>query len=104
MTRREFMPVAVQITGTARDWSYDYQPTGIRYPQRLAAIYAGIRHFGHDDFLIAIMREDVLVGIAWQFEDRSRDDLADEAPEMARQLGLRLPAAFAHLRNHQEEK
>ena len=94
MTRREFVPVAVQIEDTVDEWRYSYHSTGIRYPQRQAAILAGMRHYGHDDFLIAILRNDTLVGIAWQTEDRSREAFADEAPEMAGQLGWDLPSAI----------
>jgi len=93
-----YVPVQVQLTGPEGHWYYIYNRPDDekRYTTRKMAIREGIKYYDHDDFVIAILDGDTLVGIAWQFEDREPEDFMDEAPGIAAEFGwkVRTPVGY----------
>lgn len=82
---REYMVIVPSLCGSPVDYQTAYRTDGVRKPTREAAIAHGLAAEGHDDWLIAIVSGDTLLGLAWQHEDR---DDAEEVEEAARALGL----------------
>jgi hypothetical protein len=90
--RATYVVVVPHIVGNVEDWStvYSFLTRNRRWPTRDQAIREGIRELDHDDFLLAIVEGDTVVGVAWQAENRGTDpgDLSERA-EIAQALGLR---------------
>ncbi|WP_047892572.1 hypothetical protein [Micromonospora sp. RV43] len=86
---REYIVIVPSIIGGPSAWSTTYAPDPGRHPSRQAAIDAGWAVREHDDWLIAVVSGESLVGLAWMFEDR---DDAEELADVARALGLAFQA------------
>lgn len=77
----EFVVVRPQIVGSVdRGFQTAYYSDLVRKPTRHQAIRHGWKAEGHDDWLLAHLRGDALVGLSWQYEDR---DDSDEMAEVA---------------------
>jgi hypothetical protein len=89
---REYIVVVPHIVGNVHEHSTEYSVLRRhrRWPTRDKAVQEGIWELDHDDFLLAIVEGDEVVGVAWQNEDRGTDpeDLAERAA-IAQALGLR---------------
>lgn len=92
----EYIVVVPHIVGNLEDWEtvYSVPLRGQRWSLRKIAIVEGVRELDHDDFLLAIVERDEVVGVAWQDEDRGSDpsDLVERA-EIALALGLKVRAS-----------
>jgi hypothetical protein len=75
---------AGQIVGTVDAWETVYDWDGSLHPSRDAAIKAGFRQFGSDDFNIGKLSGDQLVWWGWMYEEHPAEDRA----EVASALGL----------------
>lgn len=87
---REYLVVVPHIIGTPANWETVYSFDRVRKATREGAIRHGWREHGHDDWLIAIVEGNTVVGLAWM--DKDRDDLEERA-DVARQLGLEVSNA-----------
>lgn len=67
------------------EWQHVYYTDNVRSRSRKNAIQRGWRNLGHDDFLLARLDGDRLLGMAWQYEDRDPED--DESDDVAAQCG-----------------
>ena len=83
-----YVVVAPQIFGNAAEWTTVYHGDRVVHPTRSQAIQACLEDRGHNDWLLAIVEDGVLVGTAWVDEDR---DEPEEAAAIAKLLGLALP-------------
>lgn len=85
MSRETYAVVTAQIVGNAHEWQHVYRTDDVRHGTRSAAIRHGVRVHDHDDFLLARLDGDRLLGMAWQYEDRDPED--DESDDVAAQCG-----------------
>lgn len=72
--RTEYVVVRPQIVGNVEEWQTVYYSDLVRKPSRRAAIRHGINAEGHDDFLLAHLHGDTIVGVSWQYEDQPEED------------------------------
>lgn len=84
----KYIVVSAHIVGNIDNWGTCYDSSMVRYSNKKTAIRTGIKTLGHDDFLIATLENDVIVGISWQYDERDPEDFMEEAPEMSAALGL----------------
>lgn len=85
MSGTEYVVVIVQIVGNAQEWAMAYYPDDNRFDDRDECIKYGVDKHDHDDFLIAIISDNKVVGTAWQHDDR---DEPEECDEIAAAMGL----------------
>lgn len=84
----EYVVVQPQIVGNpASGYENVYYPARERHPTRNKAIAAGWRQHGHDDWLIALIHERHVIGVAWMHEDRDESEV-DERVAIAEALGI----------------
>jgi hypothetical protein len=81
----EFVVVVPHIIGTLADWETVYTSDRLRHRTRDKAIAHGWKVHDHDDFLLAIVDGDQVIGTAWQYDDR---DEPEELADIADALGL----------------
>ena len=87
----EYVVVRPQIVGNMEyGFRTVYYSDLVRSSNRRAAIRHGWREEGHDDWLLAHVRDDELLMISWQYEDRPDEE--DERDEIAETFGWRTPA------------
>lgn len=89
MTSPTYAVVTVQIVGNVERWEHVYTTDDVRSRSRKNAIQRGWRNLGHDDFLLARLDGDTLLGMSWQYEDRDPED--DESDDVAAQCGWKRP-------------
>ena len=59
--------------GSLDDYSWSYSWNGELHPTRQAAIKAGLRDFGSDDFNVGQVKDGVLVWWGWMTEEHAED-------------------------------
>ena len=84
-----YIVIVPSIVGNPETWSTEYFWDGLLYKTRDAAIRGGWKIHGHDDWLIGVLKEDLLVRLAWQHDDR---DDPEELADAANKLGLKVAA------------
>lgn len=84
----EYVVVRCQIVGNP-EWGYRdaYYSDMVRSPNRRAVIRHGIDSESHDDFLLAHVRDDELLMVSWQYEDRPDED--EEREDIAAEFSWR---------------
>lgn len=85
MSATEYVVIIVQIVGSADEWAMAYYPDDNRFDDRDECIKYGVEKHDHDDFLIAIIRGNKVVGTAWQHDDRTE---TEECDAIAAAMGL----------------
>lgn len=86
--------IRVQLEGSG-PWETVYYSDMVRKSTREGAIRYGWRALGHDDFLIGEVRDNVLLRMAWQHEDREAidpDGWREERADAAEHLCLEVPS------------
>jgi len=79
-----WIAAAGHIVGTLDDWSTCYDWDGALHSSRNAAIRAGLRQFGSDDFCVGHVEDGVLVWWGWMNEEHP----AEDRDTVAEALGL----------------
>lgn len=59
--------------GTVYDYSWSYSWDGSLHPTRAAAVAAGLKGFGSDDFNVGRVEDGVLVWWGWMSEEHPED-------------------------------
>jgi hypothetical protein len=79
-TRRTgWIAVSGHIVGTLDDYSTCYDWDGQTHPTAKAAISAGFRQFGSDDFNVGRVEDEHLVWWGWMDEEHPPEDRAEVA-------------------------
>lgn len=82
LARDGWFAVESHIVGSFDNWGYCYHHEGGRYSTRQAAIKAGLRQFGHDDFNVGRIKGGVLVEFGWMNTMFSPEEVAEEAQSL----------------------
>lgn len=77
-----WIAAAGHIVGTLEDYSTCYDWDGQFYTTRRAAISAGFRHFGSDDFNVGRVENGRLVWWGWMDEEHPPEDRSAVAAEL----------------------
>ena len=72
--RTGWFAAAGHIVGTLDDWSTCWDWDGQTYSTQKAAIFAGFRQFGSDDFCVGRIQDDRLVWWGWMDEEHPAED------------------------------
>jgi hypothetical protein len=84
---KQFIVVRQQIIGLPEAWSTQYSWDGQRHDTRQAAIDAGLRGLGHDDFNVGTVEDGRLVAFGWDQYDFA-PAAGYDLDEIGRQIGL----------------
>ncbi len=81
----EWIVVQPHIVGTAADWHLSIESDRVRLPTWGNAVKHGLDATGHDDWWIAKVEGNRLVGLQWMAEEQREEE---ECSAVAQALGL----------------
>jgi hypothetical protein len=84
---KRYIVIVPSIVGNLENWETIYYWDSLVYKTQQAAVRGGWKIYDHDDWLIGVIRDDLLVSVSWM-DDPPRD--AEELASVAAGIGLQV--------------